>query len=145
MQGLVHRGCGVTMVRMNWSEAMYKHKYLALVAVIVLVVVFQPWRPPSYTPTTPETHHIQVQETWTITERLVPGCKSRDDADRILQMWLEKDTDAAMTLISPGRCRWFRQGEQLSLSYQYAFFNDNICLRPKGEVDCYWIDRGWVK
>jgi hypothetical protein len=40
-------------------------------------------------------------------------------------------------------CRWFQKGEQLFIAQ--TAFSDATCMRPRGEIDCYWINRGYME
>jgi hypothetical protein len=80
------------------------------------------------------------------TKHAALGCKSRADANKLLHLVLAKDVAAMLTFerlaTRTGGCRWFEGGEELYVDQQA--FSDAICMRPKGEVDCYWINSDWM-
>lgn len=82
-----------------------------------------------------------------ITKHEVLGCKAREDADKLLDLVLAKDWEAverftAMRTLS-GACQIFK-GEQV-LTIEHEAFSDAICMRAQGDVDCYWINKGWLR
>jgi len=74
------------------------------------------------------------------------GCKSREDADKILHMVAAQDHEAFrqfQILHLPTRdCRWFKKGQRLYIEETAS--SDSTCMRARGDKDCYWLNRGWM-
>jgi hypothetical protein len=54
-----------------------------------------------------------------------------------------KDTSAMLAMESY-RCPLISPGTELVVD-QSPLFDDNICVRRKGQVDCIWTNPGWLK
>jgi hypothetical protein len=42
-----------------------------------------------------------------------------------------------------GDCVILNGGQELYVQEHAS--KDSLCVRPKNEVDCYWVDKGWMK
>ena len=76
------------------------------------------------------------------------GCKTREDADKFLKLFaIEKDKEATqkfvMSRVISGDCRMLDKGQEVSPE-ETPIFSDSTCVRPKGEVDCLWVNKGMV-
>jgi hypothetical protein len=72
------------------------------------------------------------------------ACKSRADADALLRILISKDDHAFQKFqtMHVGDCRVFRKGERLLV--EERAFSDSICVRARGDRDCYWVNSAWV-
>lgn len=70
-----------------------------------------------------------------------PGCYTRADMDKLLNIILAKDEVAEETMI---RTRCPRMSVNLEFTVAERPFSDNICIRPVGMVDCRWTNKAWI-
>ena len=89
---------------------------------------------------------LQALETKTM-KYDAPGCKSREDANKVLGMIAAQDFEAMSKFLSlrgaTGDCVILNGGQELYVQEHAS--KDSLCVRPKNEVDCYWVDKGWMK
>lgn len=78
-----------------------------------------------------------------ITKESSIGCKNKEVKRKLVSMAIDKDIEAfkklALATILTGECRFFSAGDQVHLE-DTAIFTGLICLRPRGEVSCYWTE-----
>ena len=78
----------------------------------------------------------------TVTKATV-GCKNREDKDKLTGFSVDGDTEAfkkfAMAHILVGDCVLMNEGDVAFLE-DTAIFSGLVCIRPKGETDCFWSE-----
>jgi hypothetical protein len=72
------------------------------------------------------------------------GCRTDQLMDRFVGISKVNDVGAVMEMTRRGSCQWISPGTELIVEKMGAF-TDNTCARPKGKVDCLWINRGWLR
>jgi hypothetical protein len=77
----------------------------------------------------------------------VLGCTSKDTFERFGRLVIARDMEAANKFASAyilnGQCRDLNKGTQVIVE-ELPFFSDNFCVRPAGEMNCFWTNKGWV-
>lgn len=76
------------------------------------------------------------------------ACRNLDDTKLIITLARAQDSEAMrkfyLSRILPGLCQELESGTEVMVK-DVGPFSDNMCVRPKGEVDCLWINKGKVK
>ena len=75
-----------------------------------------------------------------------PGCRAREDLDRLLDLWENEEARAnflALALQS-GRCVTLDKGTEVVIE-QAPLTSENLCVRPAGEANCVWTNSGWIE
>jgi hypothetical protein len=89
---------------------------------------------------------LQAVETKTM-KYDAPGCKSREDANKVLSMIAVQDFEAMSKFLAlrgaTGDCVILNGGQELYVQEHAS--SESVCVRPKSEVDCYWVIKGWMK
>jgi hypothetical protein len=140
---------------LEWVER--RRGRIAIATIVTLVAAIEIFghgnfsSPKSSGPTT----SLPTAEMKTVTAEVAPGCRSIEDADKILHMTLAQDYEAVGRLMrkhilkdaaeaaATDTCRWFHQGERLFVDKRA--FNDATCMMPRGETECYWINEGYMR
>lgn len=78
----------------------------------------------------------------------VLGCKSKSDVGRFISILRANDEEALRKLaaihLMRRDCLVFTEGDEFIVE-DPGVWSDNLCARPKGEIDCYWTNKGWVR
>jgi len=76
-----------------------------------------------------------------IVERFT-GCRDRADSDRLTKFVMQGDRDGFARFhkvaTSSGACRVFSVGSEVFIDEKSL---TTYCLRPRGELDCYWTPK----
>jgi hypothetical protein len=76
------------------------------------------------------------------------GCKSKDYHSRLTGYLVDGDKEAFKRALSlaaaSGECKFFEEGQQVYLE-DTAIFSGLVCVRPQGNLDCFWTDTGSVR
>jgi hypothetical protein len=70
------------------------------------------------------------------------GCGSDEDTYTLISLLKQSDTKAIDAMLLRGRCRELSAVDPLYV--EKTPFSDNVCVRPRGEVDCLWANRAWL-
>jgi hypothetical protein len=69
------------------------------------------------------------------------GCQSRDVQSKLKRLMIDRDKEAWTKLaaagVITGQCHVFEAGDQVYLE-ETAMFSGVTCVRPPGEVACFW-------
>jgi len=108
----------------------------AVIAVIfvILDVNREPTRTPSRTPTS----DIQIGDRARVTVSGL-GCSGRSGVLHVNALLRAGDTVAA-NRYAQKNCRMVKPGDVTVFSAN----PDTLCVRPMGELDCFWVDRSRV-
>jgi hypothetical protein len=79
----------------------------------------------------------------TITEGTA-GCENYDDLKKMQHLVAAKDQEAARVLVQQRKCVYFKIGAKVTVE-QLGYFSETACVRPKGQVNCVWAFRAYLK
>lgn len=65
------------------------------------------------------------------------GCRSKEAFERVARYAGEKDHQAFLLAIISGNCPTLKKGQTVALE-DTALFSGLLCVRPTGEIGCYW-------
>ena len=72
----------------------------------------------------------------------IPGCKSRADIDRYIRLLSDNNENALQEMDASNCGPWISRNTELVVDQT---FSENLCVRPKGQPTCVWVNRGWMK
>jgi hypothetical protein len=71
------------------------------------------------------------------------GCKTKEEKSRLTHFLVDNDKEAfpkvATTAMLIGNCKIFNEGDAVYLS-DTAIFSGLVCVRPRGETECFWTN-----
>lgn len=74
-----------------------------------------------------------------------PGCKNSDLLRQFIRIVRQEDNEAINKWLEihvlNGDCIMLDKGQEIFRA-QTPFFSDYMCVRPKGEPECVWINKG---
>jgi hypothetical protein len=70
------------------------------------------------------------------------ACRTNEDADKLGDMLKQQD-HAAITRTLLGPCKDLSKPGGLYVE-KTKMFSDNLCVRPQGQIDCLWTNKGWL-
>lgn len=69
-------------------------------------------------------------------ERDEIACRHYSDAVQAKSMMIQNDMEAALKVYARARCPILEKGQLVTIADLRGRY---VCLRPKGEPDCFWI------
>jgi hypothetical protein len=79
---------------------------------------------------------------WVVELDPAPGCRTREQMDKIVRFSVNKDYLAMSAVWNT--CRELHRGTEVVVE-ENPLFSDNLCVRIIGEVDCLWTNKNVVK
>jgi hypothetical protein len=77
-----------------------------------------------------------------------PACKTEDEFTKLHRLIIAEDKAAQsaflLSRVASGECRMVPEGT-IAAPEPLLRFSDNFCVRPLGQVECLWTNKGWLK
>jgi hypothetical protein len=74
-----------------------------------------------------------------------PACKTSDDVQKFHDILVTEELEAANRFLQSrgdrGECIVLKKGDEV-FPEKNPVFSDFMCVRPKGEFNCWWINKG---
>lgn len=82
---------------------------------------------------------VKIGEQGRLRQTIV-GCRAKDDSARVFQLIAANDKEAAIAYAQRAfpRCRAV-EGDTRGVVEDQSFSPDMVCLRAKGDPDCFWL------
>ena len=73
------------------------------------------------------------------------GCRELDRMNRVAELILQNDIQAAVTLSlgAEARCRLFEPGTRV-IAEGFSATHALVCIRSEGDPDCYWFPSDYL-